>query len=504
MSEPTENIVVNMSAVPTASLSQTKSVPKPEPEQETIECNVCYEKYNKTVHTKILCEFGDCNYDVCKTCVRTYLLGTTALPNCMKCNKVWSETFIVEKLNVSFIKNEYKEHRKELLLQHQISRLPESMGDIERYKEIKKEEENYEKIKQEILDLRLKDQELRNALHLKSNVIHTLKTGRGVVKEDKRQFIMACVNNDCRGYLSIQYKCNVCELFTCSKCFEIVGHTKHDPHTCKEENVQSADLIRKETKPCPKCGTRISKISGCDQMWCTECHVAFGWNTGRIDNGIVHNPEFYRYMRANNSEGAPPRNPGDVICGGMPGYYDLKKFILDKIKFTTQSKENTDKEMTLKEKIRSIHRNLAHISQHEIYNHREAITRLNNFEKERIQYLINDITKITFAAKIYSNDTKRKKETEIMHIYELIVTVTNDLFRMLTQSKNIKDVFIDEVKMCVTELKTLSEYCNTQLKKISSTYSMVTPHFTSTFTINMKKFSVKGNEIVTKKKQENV
>ena len=515
MSQPTENIIVSVNSTEgTNPMTITQAMPA-EP-TETTECEVCYEKYNKTVHSKIICEFSDCNYDACKTCVRTYLLGTTSMPNCMKCNKVWSEAFIVSNLNQSFVKTEYKEHRKELLLQHQISRLPESMGSVEKYKLIKTEEKEYERIKEQMIELKKLENDLRTKCYAKYNQIHLLRSGK-TEKETKRAFIMACVNNDCRGYLSTQYKCDICELFTCSKCLDIIGHTKNDPHTCKDENVQSAELIRKETKPCPKCGTRISKLSGCDQMWCTECHVAFSWNTGRIDTGTVHNPEFYRYMQTTNGEGVAPRNPGDVICGGMPGYYDLKKHILDKIVYNNDTKNveqksveqksveekriEQDRIIAFKKKISTIHRNLVHISQNDVNRYRETVRNLDNFEDERVKYLVNEITKKEFAAKIYNNDVKRKKETEILHIFELIISITNDLFRAITQSTTIGETFVNEVKGRLTEMKNLSIYCNSQLQKISSTYGMVVPQFTSTFTMSSKKFSVKGTEIIKKEKK---
>ena len=40
---------------------------------------------------------------------------------------------------------------------------------------------------------------------------------------------------------------------------------KNVEHVCNEDMAKSAELIQKR-QTCPACGTRISKISGCNQM----------------------------------------------------------------------------------------------------------------------------------------------------------------------------------------------------------------------------------------------
>ena len=72
-------------------------------------------------------------------------------------------------------------------------------------------------------------------------------------------------------------------------------------------------MLAKDSKPCPKCQSLIFKINGCDQMWCTQCHTAFSWKTGKLEKNI-HNPHFYEWQRKNGG-GAAPRNPGDFECG---------------------------------------------------------------------------------------------------------------------------------------------------------------------------------------------
>jgi len=130
-----------------------------------------------------------------------------------------------------------------------------------------------------------------------------------IVKE-KREFLMNCQVKECKGYLSTQYKCGLCEKYTCSQCLLV----KEEGHECKEDDVSTVRLIRKETKPCPKCSTRISKIDGCDQMWCVECKTAFSWKSGNIVNGAIHNPHYYDFLR--KTQGFVPR--ADNPCGEIP------------------------------------------------------------------------------------------------------------------------------------------------------------------------------------------
>ena len=93
---------------------------------------------------------------------------------------------------------------------------------------------------------------------------------------------------------------------------------------CDEDKKETVKLLRQDTKPCPKCGQLIYKIQGgCDQMYCVKCHTAFSWKTGRRVNGVIHNPHYYAFQRMGNS--AVVRNPGAVVCGGLPEYNMLRR-----------------------------------------------------------------------------------------------------------------------------------------------------------------------------------
>jgi hypothetical protein len=584
------------------------------------ECSVCFEKYDNKSHAKVVCEHGDCLYETCKTCVRTYLCATTSDANCMECNKVWSDKFLVENLNASFVRKEYKTHRKELLLQQQLSRLPETMAAVEIHKEVTKLEGQIRVLKKlavemnpVIDDLKGKSKTIKNDLFefqynpidilsqngiklpnksvhqtiirnyiknlthlnhlkmsedlkeksedLKENPAHLANITNGVKNETKRlekeyksltgdeipslelyfekermyitqqeeinkqlteamaekrtmldncnalyhdiqivrnggtpqgdvikkeakKFIMPCPKSECRGYLSSHYKCEMCEFHTCAKCFELIGESKSHPHECKQENIDSAEYIRKQSKPCPCCGTRISKIDGCDQMWCTQCHKAFSWNTGKLVTGVIHNPHFYQFQREHGG-GIAPRNPGDVVCGGLCDYRELNQ--------TLRVKKMPVAYLTISNTLFVIHRELSHLIHQVVTRAREKVRSNEDCLNERVKYIMNEITKEKLATLVMNKDTMRKKCVDILHIYELIVQVGIDMFRAITESTKMNTHFEQEALEHIEEFHKLIDYCNGQFKEISITYGMSVPLIDENLHVSTTKYNVNGN-----------
>ena len=106
---------------------------------------------------------------------------------------------------------------------------------------------------------------------------------QNIEKKEIKKFIHACPKEDCRGFLSTQWKCGVCDSKVCKECFKIKNNKSDKEHVCNPDDIETVKLIKSSTKPCPKCATAISKINGCDQMWCINCKVAFSWKKGTIE-----------------------------------------------------------------------------------------------------------------------------------------------------------------------------------------------------------------------------
>ena len=124
--------------------------------------------------------------------------------------------------------------------------------------------------------------------------------------EERVSFTYPCPLGDCEGFMDSHGNCPSCKKKICMKCETEEGEN----HECDPSLVETVHMLRRTSRPCPKCSVPIHKTDGCDQMWCTQCHTTFSYRTGIIHEGRTHNPEYYRWLRENNN-GVVPREPGD-------------------------------------------------------------------------------------------------------------------------------------------------------------------------------------------------
>jgi hypothetical protein len=115
-----------------------------------------------------------------------------------------------------------------------------------------------------------------------------------------------CPLEECNGFVDTsKWVCGTCKKHICKECFS----EKDEVHECNKDMVETVKMIMKESRPCPKCSIYIHKTEGCDQMWCTQCHTTFSYQTGEIHVGRTHNPMYYQWLR--ETRGTVPREPGD-------------------------------------------------------------------------------------------------------------------------------------------------------------------------------------------------
>ena len=293
-------------------------------------CSICIEDFNNSTRARITCPCPSCEFTCCRTCIRTYLLTTTELPHCMKCKARWERDMLTKATLTSYVNGDYKKHRKNILFDLEKSRLPETMPAVQNYLKVRELTEEVNTLDTQYTEVRHLLATIKHQKEITRANINRAKDGRPLIdnnyaekKTVQKVFKQACPAEGCRGFLSTAWKCGICASWVCSKCLVLKGKEKDDGHECNPDDVKTAAFIRSQTKNCPSCAVPIEKISGCDQMWCTQCHVAFSWKTGRRVNGVVHNPHFYQWQ-AQDGGAAPLQPPGAQVCGGLPTAWRLR------------------------------------------------------------------------------------------------------------------------------------------------------------------------------------
>ncbi len=289
-------------------------------------CQICYEDFGKKDKKQVECEY--CDIGCCSGCVKIHILSLPGEPSCPACKNIWNMDFCQGELTQKFMNKEYKLSRMELMFKSEEHKFSKTMRDVENMIESETYNQKIKDSKDELQELQAKLDEKKAELRDMREKQKNLKKPN-YIKNDG--FKTKCPNVECSGFLKQDYSCIICEKTFCHKCLENVNiisrddESKIEHHVCNPDLVATIDMIHKDSKQCPGCSEPISKINGCDQMWCIKCRIAFSWETGDIDYGRVHNPHFVEWKK-NNGE-TITRQPGEILCGGLPDKNNLKYFL---------------------------------------------------------------------------------------------------------------------------------------------------------------------------------
>lgn len=394
------------------------------------------------------------------------------------CEKEWTRKFLVDNFTKKFVSQDWKKNREKVLFDREKALLPASQGIVEERKNkalIKKEIEDVDDL---IRDLRTRRANLETAYY---------RGGSMVVGQERRQFIRACPDEDCRGFLSSQWKCGTCSKWTCPDCHVVKGDRHDSEHTCNPDDVETVKLLNQDTKPCPKCATGIYKIEGCDQMWCTQCHTAFSWRTGRIETRI-HNPHFYEWQRRNNN-GEAPRNVGDFVCGRELDYRSSAALCNNlRVKLNNRLESGRDPQ-----NVRVIYRQLDRLIQSALHLQQVqmptyTVDQVENNLNLRVEYLMNELSEEDFKVRVQRANKQHEKKREIGEVIHLYIqTVTDIVYRLNEYAKNNEDVvnhesqtkansdaerevIINKTTSILNESLAIRDYANECLADIATTY----------------------------------
>jgi hypothetical protein len=171
-----------------------------------------------------------------------------------QCNREWTRQFINSEFTAVFINKKLKKRREEILFDIERSLLPATQPQVEKIIKVENITNQLRTIQQQMVSLNLQKVALRGELYRVQN---------NLLPAQRAEFIRACPDSECRGFLSTQWKCGLCEKWSCPDCHEVKGRNREEPHECNPDTLATARLLANDTKPCPKCRTGIFKIDGC-------------------------------------------------------------------------------------------------------------------------------------------------------------------------------------------------------------------------------------------------
>ena len=287
-------------------------------------CSVCYEVTNdsSSLRGRVKCE--SCDFIVCRSCVQTYLVSILKEPQCMSCRNTWSHEYLETHLQRKYMDKIYSKHRGVVLLSQERQHFEKTRLYMKHSLDLKNMKSKLEAARVVLDALIVWKQQLQLKGHIPKRIQRKIKNQKEeletIRQEKKRIFqkrnnleyssVTYCFTSNCGSILDSSHHCFKCAITWCMTCHQACNS---DTHMCKEEDVRTIELLTHNTRQCPGCTACISKIDGCDQMFCVQCHVAFSWEKGTFVSGKIHNPHYYEYLR--NRNGTIPReeNNDNVI-----------------------------------------------------------------------------------------------------------------------------------------------------------------------------------------------
>jgi hypothetical protein len=395
----------------------------------------------------------------------------------------------------AFLSGEYKVHRENVLLDQERALFVETQPFVEN------------QILREKNDAKMKEMQqiIQKYNGIYSKLMDESRRLSRKQTHERQQFVRACPKDGCNGFLNQQWKCGICETKHCKDCHQPLAVVSHDgetkwgdggdggdggagvgdantpPHVCNPDDVATASLLEKDTKPCPKCNMGIFKIDGCNQMFCTQCNTAFDWTTRKIANGVIHNPHYFEWLRRNSANGEIPRAPNDNVCPDNMVNHNTARRIFALIHSKYYMCE-TEKKHAL-DTIMAVCRNISHIRHVVIESYTFDYVAKNR--ELRIYLMRNRMSENEFKIRVQKNDKKFSKCQEIYNILQVLVNGCGDIVLRYEQSlRSTGTQYTPETANILNELPNIVKYGNECFEEIGHTYKSKPLKYTRTLDVD--------------------
>lgn len=382
----------------------------------------------------------------------------------MHCKVGWTRQYMCDTLKSAFVNGTYSKRRGDILFDQEKAMFADTMPSAILAKIQKETKSEIARLKKQWIDIKL---EMHGVSALSDDPLELVKYKCELKKIDlavealqfdlnganqkaepkpkiqKREYIRPCSVAHCRGYIEADMECKMCNTRFCEAC-----HNPHNlGHICNDDDVASALVIMKDSKPCPSCHAMTFRMSGCPQMWCTMCKKAWNWRTGEIDNGSIHNPHYFQYLKTAKLEDIHPH-----ICANGANNSFLERIV------TFVKQKGSEWEWMY-----NIIRLTSHVMRVEQPKH--TVQAHHDNLDLRIKFLIQDIDEGGFKRSLAQREKANAKKREISQILEMFVTAANDI--------TMKSIATNESYFA--EFNALCKYFNSMNQNVSRHYKSTKP-----------------------------
>jgi len=436
-------------------------------------CAVCTETFNTTSRGRVECP--QCKKDACRSCYRRYLTSRFQEPCCMHCSVAFKMDQIHDSFPKSFWTNDYKKHREQMLFSLEVSQCAATLPYVEIAAERDVANAGLHACRSEIVELTKQLKQKKSQERALLARVHDLNARFATtshitrqVKTNASEYNVPCSTPQCRGFVSKDIpKCACCSQSTCYRCHQTVaiptpghpaiatpsGTDAQEPigHVCAEDDVATVQELRRNAKQCPECRVYISKVDGCDQMFCVSCHTAFSWNTGQRINGPIHNPHYFEVRARLGNVGPDAANPpqNQHGCDEFPSIHTLRACI--------------NHGQQLRPEIELAYRYTLHLREvvcEDLRMSGRDYSFATNLER-RVDWMRKKMTDEQFRQHLHRNDKRARYNTELLSLFQMHTNVVGALFQNMVVQKTT-GAYDDIVK--------LREYTMDNLNSIRARY----------------------------------
>ena len=410
-----------------------------------LNCSVCTETFNTTARGRVECP--QCKKDACRACYRRYLTSRFQEPCCMHCSVAFKMEHIHDSFPRTFWTNDYKKHREKTLFSLEMSQCAATLPYLQMVADHDIASAELRTCHREIAEItkvlkQKKSQERALQTCVQAAAINT----RLVVKPSAHNCHVPCSTPQCRGFVTKDTpNCACCNQSTCHSCHQSVenptlgkhGHETPEPtgHVCSEDNIATVLELRRNAKQCPECRVYISKVDGCDQMFCVSCHTAFSWNTGLRINGPIHNPHYFEVRARLGNVGPAATNQANLHGRVMfPGIHSLRRGV--------------NNGQRLEEDVELTYRYTLHLRD-VVCEHLRVLGREYSFNtnlEHRVDWMRKKLTDDQFRQHLHRNDKRARYNTELLSLFIAHTDVVGGYFQLMIFQQSI-DAYENIIKL---------------------------------------------------------